>query len=256
MSQRITEAVILMAGSGSRLSNGEKRRLKPLVPLCGRPLISYALEALADANVETVYAVTGNQDEAVRSGLGSRVPTKINIRWIDNPDWQLQNGVSALSAAPHVSAQFLLTMGDHLFEPAIVDLLLRESKANRLNVAIDRKLDSIFDLNDAMKVQMDGKQVIALSKGLEVFNAIDTGLFVCPPEIFAYLERAKVNGDCSLADGVRLMAEDGLVRGVDIGSAWWQDIDTPEMLARAEDYLFSQKQRPNRALIREGAIAP
>ena len=33
------------------------------------------------------------------------------------------------------------------------------------------------------------------------------------------------------------MAQDGKVRGVDIGDAWWQDVDTPEMLARAEQEI-------------------
>jgi NDP-sugar pyrophosphorylase family protein len=30
------------------------------------------------------------------------------------------------------------------------------------------------------------------------------------------------------------MAAEGNALAVDIGEAWWQDIDTPEMLARAE----------------------
>ena len=35
-------------------------------------------------------------------------------------------------------------------------------------------------------------------------------------------------------DGVRLMAAERKVRAIDIGEAWWQDVDTPEMLAHAE----------------------
>jgi len=48
------------------------------------------------------------------------------------------------------------------------------------------------------------------------------------------LRRVLKDGDCSLADGVRLMAEEGNALAVDIGDAWWQDVDTPEMLQRAE----------------------
>jgi choline kinase len=241
MSDNVTEAVILMAGLGSRLSNEEKKRLKPLVHLLGRPLISYTLEVLAGAGIETVYAVIGFEGQALRTGVEPWVPAKIDVRWIDNPQWQLQNGVSALAAAPHVSRPFLLAMGDHLFDPVIVDLLRRKSRLDQLNVAIDRKLGSIFDLTDAMKVQMRGERVIGLGKNLEDYNAIDTGLFVCPVEFFSYLEKARVNGDCSLADGVRSMVEEGLVRGIDVGAAWWQDIDTPAMLARAQEQLLLQQ---------------
>ena len=88
-----------------------------------------------------------------------------------------------------------------------------------------------------MKVQTRGNKVTGIGKNLRRYDAIDAGLFVCPAEIFAYLEQAKsINGgsDCSLADGVELMAVDGKVRGVDIGCARWHDIDTPRVLEYAE----------------------
>src|SRR4030095_260544 len=43
---RISDAVILMAGEGSRLRGSDKTVLKPFVPVLGRPLISYTLDAL------------------------------------------------------------------------------------------------------------------------------------------------------------------------------------------------------------------
>ena len=114
---------------------------------------------------------------------------------------------------------------------------MESTESGILNLAVDRKIDSIFDLDDAMKVQTQGDRVAAIGKNLRKYDAIDTGLFVCPPEMFAYLERAKENGDCSLADSVRLMAADGKVRAIDIGNAWWQDIDTTEMLQHAEKHM-------------------
>jgi len=88
-----------------------------------------------------------------------------------------------------------------------------------------------------MKVQTRGNNVIGIGKNLRNYDAIDTGLFVCPTEIFAYLEQAKsTNGgsDCSLANGIELMAGDDKVRGIDIGAARWHDIDTPRVLEHAE----------------------
>jgi choline kinase len=115
--------------------------------------------------------------------------------------------------------------------------LLDNYEPGLLNIAIDRKLDSIVDLDDAMKVQTRGNKVTGIGKNLRSYDAIDTGLFVCPSDIFVYLEQAKSkNGgsDCSLANGVELMAADGKVRGIDIGSARWHDIDTPRVLEHAE----------------------
>ena len=239
---RISEAIILMAGSGSRLRTGGTILPKPLVPVLGRPMISYTLEMLARADIRKVHAVVGFQKQLVMAHVRPLIPVELDVRFIENRDWQKQNGISVLAAANHVTSPFLLTMSDHLFDQSMIDLLLRTAVPDQVNLAIDRKLDSIFDLTDAMKVRTCGDRIIAMGKDLPSYDAIDTGLFVCPTDIFGYLERVRKNGDCSLADGVRLMAGANKVRGVDIGDAWWQDVDTPEMLQRAEEQVQTLAQ--------------
>lgn len=230
----VSEAVILMAGSGSRLRGSDETFFKPLILILGRPLICYIMDALIDAGISKVNFIVGYQSERLRAAIVKLVPPKLESVFIENPQWQKQNGISLLAAANQVSTPFLLAMSDHLFDNVIVDLLIKSAEVDLLNLAVDRKIDSIFDLEDAMKVQIRGSKVVAIGKILRDYDAIDTGLFVCPPEIFTYLARAKQNEDCSLADGVRLMAADGKVRAIDIGAAWWQDVDTPEMLHQAE----------------------
>jgi len=244
MKRLASEAVILMAGSGSRLRRSGESSRKPLVPLAGRPLISYTFDVLAKARVETIHAVIGFESDALRAAIEPLIPAGIKFSWIDNPDWQKQNGISVLAAATHVSAPFLLTMGDHIFEESIFDLMLRNADLDELNLAVDRKIDRIFDLDDAMKVQTRGDRIVGIGKDLAKYDAIDTGLFLCPRAIFDYLDAAKRNGDCSLADGVRLMAADGKVLAIDIGDAWWQDVDSGEMLEHARK-MISTKARSN-----------
>ena len=233
----VFEAVILVAGQGSRLRGADKNCLKPFVPVLGRPLLSYILEAVSCAGIRTVYLVAGYESERVIAEARQLIPPQLTASFIVNRDWQKQNGISLLAAKDHVSAPFLLTMGDHVFEETIFDRLLDNFEPGLLNIAIDRKLESIVDLDDAMKVQTRGNKVIGIGKNLRNYDAIDTGLFVCPTEIFAYLEQAKsTNGgsDCSLANGIELMAGDHKVRGIDIGAARWHDIDTPRVLEHAE----------------------
>lgn len=231
----VTDGVILMAGIGSRLGAAGGALAKPLVQIAGRPLISYTFEALARAGVRNVHAVMGAQSDRLTSALLPLVPPALQFSTIVNPDWQKQNGVSVLAAAGRVSAPFLLVMGDHLFEPAILQALLAGADPAQVNLAIDRKVGSIFDLDDATKVATEGDRLIEIGKELTRYDAIDTGVFLCPEEIFTYLQAAQRDGDCSLSDGVRLMAADGKVRAVDVGDAWWQDVDTPEMLRQAEE---------------------
>jgi choline kinase len=240
-----SEAVILMAGEGSRLRGSDNTFLKPFVPLLGRPLISYTLDALIRVGIKTVDFVVGYESGRMIEQAKQFLPSDLTASFIENRDWQKQNGISLLAAAGHVSKPFLLTMSDHLFEGALVDHLFASSEPDFFNIAVDRKLDSIFDLEDAMKVQTCGDRITDIGKNLSHYDAIDTGLFVCPLEIFDYLERAKSGSrrnDCSLADGVRMMAADDKVRAIDIGTAWWQDVDTPQMLRHAEKEMAKRTE--------------
>jgi choline kinase len=239
----VTEAMILTAGEGSRLRGGDETFLKPLVRLFGRPLICYTIDALIHAGIKKATFIVGYQSDRLVAAVEQLIPRRLEACFIENPDWQKQNGVSVLAAANHMAEPFLLTMSDHLFDNSIVDLLLCNAVLDELNLAIDRKLDSIFDVDDAMKVQTRGKRIFKIAKHLTDYDAIDTGLFVCPLEIFDHLERAKHDGDCSLADGVGSMATKSRARAIDIGDAWWQDVDTPEMLAQAEKHLRARGPR-------------
>jgi len=229
----ISDAVILMAGAGSRLGKPGGALAKPLVRIAGRPLVCYALDAFERAGVRNVHVVLGANSERLAAEMNALLPEAMTLHPIINADWRKQNGVSVLSAEGKVRAPFFLTMGDHLFEFPILERLLAQGDRARVNLAIDRKIETIFDLDDAMKVRTDGERILAISKELEEYDAIDTGVFLCSESIFSYLKSALRDGDCSLSDGVRLLAADGEMRAIDIGDAWWQDIDTPEMLQRA-----------------------
>ncbi|MBA3651218.1 MAG: NTP transferase domain-containing protein [Chthoniobacterales bacterium] len=231
----ITDAVILMAGTGSRLRAAGKTLHKPLVPIRGRPLISYTLDALQSLGISTLHVVVGWESGRLLSGLTPLIPDAIRLHPIENPEWEKQNGVSLMAAAPYLTQPFLLMMGDHLFERSLLTEFVREAKPEVLNLAVDRKIDSIFDIDDAMKVETEDDRIVAIGKTLSEFDAIDTGIFVCPPAIFHYLASARRAGDCSLADGVRAMAEAGKARVFDIGDAWWQDVDDGGMLEEAEE---------------------
>jgi choline kinase len=237
---RVSEAVILMAGEGSRLRGADKTFLKPFVPVLGRALISHTLEALMSRGINTIHFVVGYESERMIAETKRLIPPGTTASFIENHDWRKQNGISLLGAAGQVRAPFLLAMADHLFDDVIIDCLLNKFDRRLLNISIDRKLDSIFDLHDAMKVRTRKNRVIDIGKDLRGYDAVDIGLFVCPREIFTYLDKAKSassQSDCSLADGIRLMAADGKTQVIDIGDAWWQDVDTPGALRHAERNL-------------------
>lgn len=243
----VAQAVVLMAGSGSRLRGSDETFLKPLAPMLGRPLVCYTMDALNRAGIKTIHFIVGFQRQRLVEAMKGLAPSGVELRFIENPEWKKQNGISLLAVRNRLTEPFLLAMCDHLFDDVMINLLMESAELDSLNLAIDRKIASIFDLDDAMKVQTQGDRIVAIGKDLRDYDAIDTGLFICPVQIFEYLEEARQNDDCSLADGVRLMAADGKARVVDIGDAWWQDVDTPEMFEQAEKRLAAKSALPTSA---------
>src|SRR5206468_11397345 len=103
----ISEAVILMAGEGSRLRGSDKTFLKPFVPVLGRPLISYTLHALIGAGIKTVNFVVGYESERIIAQLKQLFPCGLNASFIENHDWQKQHDESVLAAANRIQLPFV-----------------------------------------------------------------------------------------------------------------------------------------------------
>ena len=91
---------------------------------------------------------------------------------------------------------------------------------------------------------MRGDEVVRIDKGLREFNAVDTGMFLCTPALFDALNAVDGPDGCALSDGVRALARDGKVRAFDVGDGFWQDVDTPEMLAHGEKNLLERLVKP------------
>ncbi|NMB74907.1 MAG: NTP transferase domain-containing protein [Myxococcales bacterium] len=244
MTSNIRQAVILAAGQGTRLRRDDQDYPKPLYPLRGRPLIGWAMRALHQAGVEEMFVVVGFAREETVPGIQAACPKGLRLDFVDNPEWKKSNGVSLYQARGKLDGRFFLSMSDHLYAAQMVRTLAAGAiQEDSLYLAVDRKLGSIFDMDDATKVRTRDGRIVDIGKQLLEFDAVDTGLFVCPPAVFSFLESAMVNGDCSLSDAVRAMAREGRARVVDIGDLFWQDVDTPAMLGHAEEWLAAQPAR-------------
>jgi len=236
----VSRAVILAAGNGDRFHN-PTHDSKLLQPLLGRPILLRTLEAAHDAGIRTVTIVVGYQADRVRALAERGAPRDMNVSFVLNPEWRLENGVSALAARSAVGRnRFALLMGDHVFEPAVLQRMLRlDAGPDESLLAIDARPVPREVADEATKVRReDGSRIVAIGKDLVDYDALDTGVFVFAPVLFEALERARELGDTTLSGGVRQLAALGLMRGVEIGDAAWCDIDTVSDLAAAESALL------------------
>ena len=242
------KCLIIAAGKGSRLSR--KGNSKPLIPLLGIPLIERVIRSANQAGIAEFYVVSGYNGEQVRPFLdGLAVRCGVTVKHIINDDFEQDNGLSVLKAKEHLSEPFLLLMADHLFDPGILQELLKEPpEPGAITLATDNNTaNDRVDMDDVTRVRHEDGKLVAIGKDLADFNAFDTGIFLCTPALFEALERsAAEQGDSSLSGGVRLMAGDGRVNVLDIGGRFWLDVDDPRALDKGERALLAQlRDKPN-----------
>jgi choline kinase len=243
-------ALILAAGNGSRLASCSGELPKPLVPLHGRPLLEHVISGVREAGIERFVIVVGYRGRTIQDWYRNRALGGVDVTWVENPDYHKNNGVSVLCAKDLIHEPFLLLMADHMFEPATAGALLRQPLGkNEVILGVDRKIENVFDLDDATKVRLEGDCIVDIGKNLERYNALDTGMFLCQPVLFQWLEKAMIDSNCSLSDGLRTMAQKRTFKGFDIGAANWQDVDTPAALDYARN-SFSKHPWPMRQVSR------
>ena len=152
----VNQCLILAAGNGSRIASVANGVPKPLVPLCGVPLLEHVMTTSREAGIERFVIVAGYRADLIRRWLSERSMEGISVTLIENLEYQKANGVSALAAKTELNQPFLLLMSDHIFEPKTAKALLRQPLADdEVILAVDSKVDRVFDLDDATKVQCE-----------------------------------------------------------------------------------------------------
>ena len=226
---------MLAAGNGDRFQN-TTHNSKLLEPLLGQPLLARTLEGAHAAGVRRATVVLGYQADQVRALAERAAPRDLVLTFAYNPDWKLENGLSVLAAEPFNSGgPFAVLMGDHVFEPAVLDRLFgARLQPDESVLAIDRRPAPPEIAAEATKVRLRGSRIVAIGKDLLEYDALDTGAFVCSRVLFDALRDARRDGDTTLTGGIRRLAARRLMRGIDIGGATWCDIDTLTDLEAAE----------------------
>lgn len=234
------KCLILAAGYGSRLRGIADS--KPLAPVGGIPLIEHVIERAAAGGADGFVVVTGHGGDRLEAVLAQLEAERgFRIECVRCDDWDRPNGYSVLAGADALDGDFLLTMSDHLFDPAIVRRLLNlGGERAAVTLAVDRKLaGDLLDIDDATKVETDAAgRILRIGKKIERYNAIDTGVFRATPAL-AVAIRADIaaGGSGSLSEGVQRLADAGQARVMEVGTAHWIDVDSPAMLALAEELV-------------------
>ena len=235
------DALIIAAGYGSRLR--EISDSKPLTPVAGMPLLELGVRQAVAAGVERVVVVTGHQAVEIEKFLPV-LSARVGIPVVSERvlHWSTPNGYSVIAGAERIAkmggGDYLLMMADHIFEASILTRLVKTgTKSRGVTLAIDRRIDSpLVDPDDATWVKLDADaRIEVIGKSLPEYDAVDCGAFLATPELAAAIKAAiAVGKEGSLSDGMQRIADAGRAATMDIGQAWWLDVDDVRAHALAE----------------------
>ena len=223
------KGIILAAGDGGRLYRLTRDTPKVLMEMGGQRLIQYPLNALSHAGISEVAVVVGHQSEKIVAALGE---THNNLTFVCNEDYDGDNALSIHAARQFVGDDsFVVCMGDHPIGIGFVENLSSQWQKDCV-LCVDAGAWHPSQLNDGTRVMVGPDScIVSIGKDLEVWNAIDTGVFMMTDEIFPAIEHLmKRQGvGVSITDVVRYMGDVGHPFATcDVRSHFWADIDTPE----------------------------
>ncbi len=224
------KAVVLAAGSGTRLKPLTANRTKGMIPVGNKPILDYLLKALAEAGIREVIMVVGYRKEKIMRYFGDGKDWGVQLKYVTQ-DKQLGTAHALFEAKPHIEDDFLMLPGDNLIgtdglKKLIADsmgeedarLLFTQSENASKYGVLGIEQDKLVKLVEKPKISGD-----LLSTGVpsifslalweyqqpSISNLISTGSYRFSKDIFDDIQTVANQEKYSLSDLLLKMMEDG-----------------------------------------------
>lgn len=229
------KVLLTTSGTGSRLKELTKNLNKALVPLNGKPAVTYIINLYPE---DTDFVVTvGYLGEQVREALPRLYPhrkfTFVEVDLYEGPGSSL--GYSMLKAAPYLQCPFIFHACDTLVFGNTIPTPERHWMAGYCMAG---------DLSQYRTIEMnaEGKAILINAKGAGTSDSVFIGLFGIK-EYALYWQSLQAAYDTDPLDQtlndtvpVSAMLQAGVPFDL-VSFPIWLDTGNPEALAKTQDYL-------------------
>ena len=231
-------AVVLAAGKGERLNPLTETRPKHLLPVGGRPLIEWSLEALKETGIEEALIVTHYMGKKLRERLGDGSSLGLSLSY--SRQERMGGTADAFRMAEEFAdgEDFLGLYGDLFLDPECVKTVLKAHKPAEVVMGVVQVEEpSQFGI-----VGVEGSLVTEIVEkpepGTEPSNLANAGIYVFPPEIFDSIRDTKLSSrnEYEITDSLGALIELGSrVRAVELPGEDWLDVGQPWHLLEANE---------------------
>ncbi len=236
-SKRVTTALLLAAGSGSRLRPLTLNTPKCLTLVGGKPILERLVDSLRAQGIDRLVVVIGYQGDHIREFLRQNT-SDMRIDYVTNADYASTNNIYSLwLAREQIQEPFLLVESDLVFETSMLDDMLQPDRIaistmlpwmNGTTVVLDsRQRVTAFHLNSVKGDECQYKTVNLYSLSLPTWKKLEEklGSYISAQQLGEYYEKA-------LAD---MVAEGTLsFEAIFFDADRWYEIDTLADLHEAD----------------------
>lgn len=234
----IEQAFVLGAGLGTRLRPLTDELPKPLVPIFGKPLITFALDHLAAAGVKSFVVNTHHLPERFEEVFPAENYREFPLRLVHEA-LLLETGGGIKNAEPFLGgAPFLVYSGDILTDLALAPLLEEHVRSgNHVTLALR-------ETGLAAQVAFRDGRVLDIGQRLGHAGNVDyANVSVWNPGAFARFSLGeKISFVPILTDWIR---EGGRVGGVVANDGAWFNLGSPAQYLEAHRAIAERSWRPS-----------
>jgi NDP-sugar pyrophosphorylase family protein len=241
-------SVLLCGGIGKRLRPYTDSIPKALVPVAGRPIVDYHLEAWRAAGVRHALLVIGHRGDQIREHVGDGQRYGLSVEYVPQVEPR-GSGDALLSVAGRVATPWLLVGYCDVFfgpRPAVWTRLLADRRAKIVGAEVPNAAAYGRLLTDEER-PWARLRAIREKDGEASPGVINGGAYLLPRRVVEILASVPLSprGEIELTDGVtQYLREGGEVRVVPVVD--WIDIGTPEQLEIATQMVRSRPEERGR----------
>ena len=238
------KAIILAAGIGSRLAPITDDIPKTLVQVNNKPILQYQIESYLTAGINDICIVVGYKGEMIQEFIRKNYSLEnSHINFIKNHDYLKTNNMYSLYLVLKETnpESFIFSNGDVVVKEDLVGKLLSDVsesgiayQANNFNdESMKLTIDNFNCINNISK-QIPELEANGISIDFYKFSGL--GKTHLQNEIFKTIEQKKTL-DSWTEVAIANILHTKLIKGIDIGTDFWYEIDTMEDLKNAEKRL-------------------
>lgn len=229
------KALITAGGKGTRLRPITHTSNKHLIPIANKPMIAYALEAVADAGIREVgIVINPDTGEEIRRALGGGEAWGLKVSYV------VQDAPRGLAHVVRVAQDFIggepfvFYLGDNVIVGGIrqfVEEFSRSGDHCRLVFARVRDPErfGVPEVRDGKLVGVEEKPAQPKS------DFAVTGIYVYDHHIFEAVHAItpSARGELEISDAHQYLLQRGYRVGYSEITGWWKDTGKPEDLLEA-----------------------